>query len=222
MLPPMLTGHSWLAALLALSAIFWHASSHATEFTLDPTRTLVSFEMRSLGTTQRGEFDRAAGTVTLDSTEERGELDIVIDARSLKAGSEATARFVRGPSMLNTAAHPEIAYRAHRIVFAAGRPTRIEGELTLLGVTRAVALDVSNYDCTGHLDQRCTMVASAHVKRSAFGMTRYMMFASDDVKLAIQAEGVSRSTAGCPLVESGQGPFDNAVKRRDFCRLTRS
>ena len=97
--------------------------------------------------------------------------------------------------MLNTAAHPEIAYRAHRILFTAGRPTRIEGELTLLGVTRAVALDVSNYGCTGQLDQRCTIVASTSVKRSAFGMTRYMLFASDDVKLAIQAEGVSGSSA---------------------------
>src|SRR4051794_33414330 len=164
MLLPMLTRHTWLATLFALGALFSHASSHATDFILDPTRTLVSFEMRSLGITQRGEFNRAAGTVSLDSAEERGELDIVIDARSLQAGSEATAKFVRGPSMLNTAAHPEIAYRAHRIVFAAGRPTRIEGELTLRGVTRAVALDVSNYDCTGHLDQRCTIVASANVK----------------------------------------------------------
>src|SRR6185503_14162443 len=186
----MLTRHSWLASLLGLSAICWHASSHATEFTLDPTRTLVSFEMRSLGTTQRGEFNRAAGTVRLDSTEARGELDIVIDARSLKAGSEATAKFVRGPSMLNTAVHPEIAYRAHRIVFSADRPMRIDGELTMLGVTRAVALDVSSYDWTGHLDRRCTIVATASLKRSAFGMTRYMLFASDDVKLAIQAEGV--------------------------------
>lgn len=196
----MLTRHSWLAGLLALTAFFWHAGCHATDFTLDPTRTLVSFEMRSLGITQRGEFSRAAGTVTLDSAEERGELDIVIDARSLQAGSEATAKFARGPSMLNTAAHPEIAYRAHHVLFSAGRPTRIEGELTLLGVTRAVALEVSNYDCTGHLDQRCTIVATANVKRSAFGMTRYMLFASDDVKLAIRAEGVSRSTlrpTGC-------------------------
>ena len=195
----MLTRHSWLASLLALSAICWHASSHATEFILDPTRTLVSFEMRSLGTTQRGEFNRAAGTVTLDSVEQRGELDIVIDARSLKAASKATENFVRGSSMLNTAAHPEIAYRAHRIVFDAGRPTRIDGELTLLGVTRAVALDVSDYDCAGRLAQRCTIVASAHVKRSAFGMTRYMMFASDDVKLAIQAEGFSSSFSARPL-----------------------
>jgi polyisoprenoid-binding protein YceI len=186
----MRTRYSWLAGLFALAALSWHASSHATEFTLDPTRTLVSFEMRSLGTTQRGEFNRAAGTVLLDSAEARGELDIVIDARSLKAGSEATAKFVRGPSMLNTAVHPQIAYRAHRIVFSAGRPVRIEGELTMLGVTRAVALDVSSYDCTGQLDQRCAIAATASLKRSAFGMTRYMLFASDDVKLAIQAEGV--------------------------------
>jgi polyisoprenoid-binding protein YceI len=186
----MRTRYSWLAGLFALAALSWHASSHAAEFTLDPTHTLVSFEMRSLGTTQRGEFNRAAGTVTLDSAAARGELDIVIDARSLKAGSEATAKFVRGPSMLNTAVHPEIAYRAHRIDFSAGRPVRIEGELTMLGVTRAVALDVSSYDCTGQLDQRCTIAATARLKRSAFGMTRYMMFASDDVKLAIQAEGV--------------------------------
>ena len=185
----MFTRHSWLAGLLALGAALTHTPSRATEYTIDPARTLVSFEMRSMGTIQRGEFSRAAGTVVLDSEQERGELAIVIDARSLKAGSAATAKFVRGPSMLNTEVHPEIEYRAQRIVFSGGRPARIEGELTLLGVTRAVALDVSRYDC---IDERCAIAASANVKRSAFGMTRYMMFASDEVKLAIQAEGVSR------------------------------
>jgi polyisoprenoid-binding protein YceI len=190
----MLAPHSWLASLIALTAIVGHASCHATEFTLDPSRTLVSFEMRSLGTTQRGEFSGATGTVTVDSAEERGEIDIVIDARSLKANTEATAKFVRGPALLNTAEHPEIAYQAQQIVFSEGRPARIEGELTMLGITRPVALYVSTYDCTGESDQRCTMVATAYLKRSAFGMTRYRMFASDEVKLAIQAEGVRRST----------------------------
>ena len=190
----MLNRHSWLATLIALTAIFYHANSRAAEYTLDTSRTLVSFEMRSLGTTQRGEFSRATGTVTLDSAEERGEIDIVIDARSLRANTKATAKFVSGPSLLNTAVHPEIAYQAQHIVFSGGRPARIEGELTLLGVTRPVALNVSDYDCNGEVDERCTLVATAYVKRSAFGMTRYRMFASDEVKLAIQAEGVSRST----------------------------
>ncbi len=188
----MLTRYHWLAALFGLGALLAHSSSRATEYTIDPSRTLVSFEMRSMGITQRGEFSRAAGTVMLDSAEQRGELDIVIDARSLKASSAAAANFVRGPSMLNTEVHPEIAYRAQRIVFAQGRPARIEGELTMLGVTRSVALDVASYECMSDSApaQRCAIVATTSVKRSEFGMTRYRMFASDDVKLAIRAEGV--------------------------------
>jgi polyisoprenoid-binding protein YceI len=190
----MLARHSWLAGLLGLAALLPHAPAGATEYTLDPSRTVVTFEMRSMGTLQRGEFRRTAGTVMLDSAEERGELDIVIDARSLRASNDAAAKFVRGPSMLNTEMHPEIAYRAQRIVFSQGKPERIEGELTLLGITRSVPLQVSSYDCDQEIvpGERCAIVATAKVKRSAFGMTRYMLFASDDVKLAIQAEGVSR------------------------------
>lgn len=189
----MLTRHHWIAALFGLGALLAHASSRATEYTIDPSRTLVSFEMRSMGITQRGEFSRAAGTVMLDSAEQCGALDIVIDARSLKASSAAAANFVRGPSMLNTEVHPEIAYRAQRIVFVQGQPARIEGELTLLGITRSVALDVASYECMSESAsaQRCAIIATASVKRSEFGMTRYRMFASDDVKLAIRAVGVS-------------------------------
>lgn len=190
----MLARHSWLPGLLAVGALLPQARAGATEYTLDPARTVVTFEMRSMGSLQRGEFKQTAGTVMLDSAEQRGELDIVIDARSLRTSTEATARFVRGPSMLDTEAHPEIAYKARHIVFSHGKPARIEGELTLLGVTRAVPLQVSSYDCDDAAVQgeRCALVATASVKRSAFGMTRYMLFASDDVQLAIQAEGVSR------------------------------
>jgi polyisoprenoid-binding protein YceI len=186
--------HTWLTALIGAGALLSHSQAGATEFALDPSRTVVAFEMRSMGTLQRGEFRRTAGTVMLDSAEERGELDIVIDARSLQASNQATAKFVRGPSMLDTAAHPEIAYRAQRIVFSQGKPARIDGELTLLGVTRAVPLQVASYECddSSVTGERCAIVATARVKRSAFGMTRYMLFASDDVQLAIQAEGVSR------------------------------
>lgn len=191
---PMLTCYAWLTALLGIGALLSHARSGATEYTLDPSRTVVTFEMHSLGTLQRGEFRRAAGTVMLDAAAERGELDIVIDARSLEASSELATQFVHGPSMLNTEAHPAIGYRAERIVFSHGKPARIDGELTLLGITRSVPLQISRYDCDDESvpGERCAILATASVKRSAFGMTRYMLFVSDDVQLAIEAEGVSR------------------------------
>lgn len=190
----MLTPHAWIAALLGIGGLVFHARSAATEYTIDPSRTVVTFEMRSMGTLQRGEFERTAGTVSLDPAEQSGEVEIVIDARSLRTSTEAAAKFVRGPSMLDTAAHPEISYRARRIVFAQRKPARIDGELTLRGVTRSVPLQVSSYDCEEQIvpGERCAIIATASVKRSAFGMTRYMLFASDDVRLAIQAEGVSR------------------------------
>jgi polyisoprenoid-binding protein YceI len=190
----MRTLHSWLAAVFALGALLAHSRAGATEYTLDSSHTVVTFEMRSMGTLQRGEFSRTSGTAMLDSSAQRGELDIVIDARSLKAGNAVTTNFVRGPSMLDTEAHPQIAYRAEHIVFLRGQPARIEGELTLLGITRSVPLHISSYGCRDESSpgERCAIVATASVKRSEFGMTRYMLFAGDEVKLAIQAEGVRR------------------------------
>jgi polyisoprenoid-binding protein YceI len=180
----------WRVSLAAVAVtLLWPGSrSSAAEYAIDPASTLVTFEMQSLRAAQRGEFKRAGGTVMLDSTTGSGRIDIVIDARSVQASTAAMTKFVRGPAMLNTGAHPEIAYRSARVVFADGKPSRIEGELTLLGVTRVVPLAVTYYDCTS--EQRCSMVATANVKRSAFGMNRYLMFASDEVKLAIQAQSV--------------------------------
>jgi hypothetical protein len=70
---------------------------------------------------------------------------------------------------------------------------------TLLGVTRAVALDVSDYDCAGRLAQRLHDRRERARKALCIRHTRYMMFASDDVKLAIQAEGFSSSFSARPL-----------------------
>ena len=163
----MRTLHTWLAGLLAPGALFAHSCASATEYTLDPRRTVVTFEMRSMGTLQRGEFRRTAGTVKLDSSQELGEIDIVIDARSLEARNAVTTQFVRGPSMLDTAAHPEIAYRAEHII-AGGIANRTgdvvglsnvfvshsDGQRLLAGCLAAVidvfsTLPIVGYEC-GH------------------------------------------------------------------------
>ena len=102
-----------------------------------------------MGTTQRGEFGRATGTVMLDSAEERGAArhrDRCALAQGQQRGDgEVRARPVDAEH--RGASRDRLPGAAHRVF--GGRPTRIEGELTLLGVTRSVALDVSSYDCTG-------------------------------------------------------------------------
>ncbi len=181
-------------AALAATFIFPCAGATTVEYTIDPDQTVVTFEVRILGiSTQLGRLHGAIGTVALDADAGSGRIDIMVDARSIETGNETMERVLRGQGFLNVEQYPEIAYRAERVVFANGEPERIEGELTLLGVTRSVPLVVDHYGCTpGTLldQQHCMIDATATFKRSAFGMTRYTFFTSDEVKLAIRAEGV--------------------------------
>jgi polyisoprenoid-binding protein YceI len=160
------------------------------DYVIDPMETTVSFEVKQLGFARRGgEFRNVAGVVVFDATKSSGSIDIVVDTRSVRAGSATEEKFLRGPSVLDVERHNEIAYRAEHIVFIDGKPARIDGELTLRDVRRPVVLTVVDYTCAA----KCVLNATAVFKRSEFGMTSYMAVISDFVKLSIH--GVTRDSA---------------------------
>ena len=179
-----------LAALLGLGQV--HAASE--DFVIDPAHTFATFEVRHLGISdQRGRFNRTTGKVRLDAQAGTGNIEIAIDARSIDTGNEAMERLLRGQDFFNVEQFPEIAFKSQKIVFADGRPQHIDGQLTLLGVTKPVQLAVTGYGCTRLpflVQLRCGMDASAIIRRSEFGMTSLLSFTSDEVKLAIQAEAI--------------------------------
>jgi polyisoprenoid-binding protein YceI len=190
---------SWLTCMLGLTGAWACAeASSLTEYTIDPAHTVVSFEVRRLGiSTQTGEFSSVVGTVAFDAEAGQGFMEIAVDTRSIRAGSETMESFLRGPGVLNVEQHSKIAYKADDVVFANGKPERINGELTLLGVTRPLTLKVVGYVCTEtHApgQRRCKLDATATFKRSEFGMTRYLAVVSDEVKLAIH--GVADDAGG--------------------------
>ena len=167
----------------------------AERYTIDSTRTVVSFEVRSFGIfKQRGRFAKSSGSVSLDPKADEGTFDVIIDTRSIQASSGAVLQVMRGTGFLNVDRFPEIAYRAQRVIFSDDKPVRVEGELTLLGVTNPVPLSVSGYRCNQPAPtdaRRCTMDAIAAFKRSEFGMTGSMPFAGNRIKLAIHAEATA-------------------------------
>lgn len=182
-----------LAAVgLALCSLLGRAAPE--EFKIDPGHTFSVFEIRHLGvSTQRGRFDRTSGTVSLDPQAGAGHVDIVIDARSVNTGHDALDKLLRSEDFFNVEQFPEISYRAHSIAYAEGKPERIEGELTLRGISKSVPLTVLGYGCTRKpflVQLRCGIDAVATIRRSEFAMTSLIAFTSDEVKLVIQAEGL--------------------------------
>jgi polyisoprenoid-binding protein YceI len=181
----------WLTILFLAAPLSWNAArASSAEYTIDPDHTVVSFEVKRLGLSrQSGKFSSVAGTIAMDAEARNGFIDIAVDTRSVRADSETMENFLRGPGVLNVEQFAEIAYKAQHVVFAAdGKPERIDGQLTLLGVTRPLMLIVERYTCVQARtpDQKsCKLDAMATFKRSEFGMNRYLALVSDEVKLAI-------------------------------------
>jgi polyisoprenoid-binding protein YceI len=179
-----------IATLLAASA----TSAIAATYNIDPTHTYPSFEADHMGlSVWRGKFDKTSGTVTMDRAAKTGGLDIKIDPASIDFGLEAMNKHARGEDMFNVTKFPTIAYTSKSFKFDGDQLVAVEGELTMLGVTKPVTLKVNKFKCIMHpryKKEACGADASAEFKRSDFGLNYGLPNFSPEVKLAIQIEAI--------------------------------
>jgi polyisoprenoid-binding protein YceI len=173
-------------------------SAEPTTYRIDRDATQVEYVAHAFGVIhQRGRFADMRGTIVLDQEMERGGVDFDIDARSVDSGWDLRDAFLLGAPMLDADRHPLIHFHSHRLVFRDGRLARVEGALTLRGVTRDVALTVMHITCAnGNGDSSspdCQAEAATTIRRSAFGMDSFAPFLGDEVDL--QFSVVARRTA---------------------------
>jgi polyisoprenoid-binding protein YceI len=178
-------------ALLA-AAFALPAAAEQETYTVDPAHTYPSFEVNHLGfSTSRGMFTRTTGKIVLDRANKTGSIDITIDTRSLFTGDERRDKHLRADDFFHVEMFPEMTYRSNTIRFRGDNPVAVEGELTLLGVTRPVSLGIDSFNCGTHPINRkpvCGADATATIKRSEFGMDAYVPAVGDQVTLRIGIE----------------------------------
>ncbi len=181
--------------LLLLPLFCLTAAANAGEsYVLDPGHTFPSFEIRHQNVSlMRGKFNRSAGRVTLDPEGGGSRIEIVIDAASGDTGHDGLNQKLLGGNFFKVAQFPEIRFVSSAVTFQDGKPIKAEGQLTLLGVTQPVTLDIRDYACTRQfltLRHLCGADVHAVIKRSDFGMNYGIPLIGDEVKLAIEVEGV--------------------------------
>jgi polyisoprenoid-binding protein YceI len=180
------------AALLAVSASSAFAT---TTYNIDPTHTYPSFEADHKGlSVWRGKFDKTSGTITMDRAAKTGSMDITIDAASINFGLDKMNTHAKSPDMFNVEKFPTVSYKGKAFKFDGEQLVAVEGELTMLGVTRPVTLKVNKFKCV--TDQRlkrevCGADATAEFKRTDFGLTYATPAFAPEVKLAIQVEAIA-------------------------------
>lgn len=184
-----------IAAALATTALA--AQAQSATYALDPTHTFVTFEVPHYGvTTNRGRFDKKAGTVQLDKAGKSGKVDLTIETGSISTGTAAFDKHLQSKDFFNSAEHPTARFVADRFAFNGDKVSEVTGTLTLLGKTNPVTLKASNFGCYQNPMLKvevCGGDFETTIVRSQYGMTWGLNFGiSDNVRLVIQVEGVKQ------------------------------
>ncbi len=168
---------------------------HAQTYTIDPGHTYPSFEADHLGLSfWRGKFTKTTGKVVLDrASSTGGSIEITIDAGSIDFGHTKMNENARGKDMFNVEQFPTVTYKSRALKFDGERLVGVEGEMTLLGVTKPMLLKVNHFKCMMHpmlKREVCGVDASARFDRSDYGLSYGVPRFSPEVKLQIQAEAI--------------------------------
>lgn len=189
----MLKNKIAFAALVAGLAGSTFAASE--KYTLDPTHTFPSVEFSHMNISiWRGKFDRTSGTVVIDTAAHTGKVDIVVDAASINFGLKEMDEKARSEDFFNVAKYPQVTYQG-TLKFTGDVPTSIEGEITLLAVTKPLKLKINSFTCIDHpfyKKKACGADVEGDLNWSEYGM-KWSQYGEGDagkVKLRVQVEGL--------------------------------
>jgi len=180
-----------IIAMLLCSAVNFSAIA-ATSYSVDPRHTFPSFEINHLGfSIQRGRFDQTSGKIVLDPDSKKGNITITIETASISTGLAELEEHLRGDDFLDAARYPKITFVSDKLSFNKDQLVAADGVMTLHGISKPVHLNVDHFYCGLNLiamKNTCGANATTTIKRSDFGVDKYVPKIGDDVKIAIQIE----------------------------------
>lgn len=178
-------------ALLIGSTLSLSATA-ATSYTVDPRHTFPSFEINHMGfSIQRGRFNQTTGKVLLDPESATGRLQIAIVTASISTGFAELEEHLRSKEFLDAVHHPLITFISDKLSFNKDQLVAADGILTLHGISKPVHLTVDHFYCGMNMiamKNTCGANATTTIKRSDFGVDKYVPAIADEVNIAIQIE----------------------------------
>lgn len=193
-----------LAQMLAVAVVIAAVSSaHATEWEIDPAHTSVQFSVRHMMISNvRGQFTKTSGTISGTGNEPKSvKIEAVIDASSIDTRVAKRDAHLKSPDFLDVEKFPTITFKSKKIEPAGPGKWKIDGDLTIHGVTKEVVLDATGptdevTDPMGH--KRVGASATTTISRKDFGLTWNKPLESggvvvgDEVAIQIDVEAVKQ------------------------------
>jgi polyisoprenoid-binding protein YceI len=168
---------------------------------IDPGHAEVGFVGRHLMLTKvRGRFTGVSGAIVVGEQPHDSSVDVTVEMGSVSSGDRARDDHLRSADLFDVDRHPTAEFRSTRVTWH-GTAGTIDGELTIKGATRPVALDVvyrgQVQDPWGN--QRAVFSAHGSLDREDWGLTWNMvldsggLLVSKEIRLEIEVEAVRQT-----------------------------
>lgn len=159
-------------------------------YVLEPAESVVGFETDFGPDLITGAMPVKSADLVIDFDRvENCRIAVALDVAGAQASFPFAAQAMKGPKVLDAGAFPEMSFRSTS-VRTEGDAARVEGELTIRGVTRPVVLKAEIYRQKGTVAgdlRQLTVRLTGAVQRSDYGATGWSDMVGDEVRLVILA-----------------------------------
>jgi polyisoprenoid-binding protein YceI len=190
------------AGLAAVASLALLGTAHAQGASVDPStvmggtyavepgHTQILFKINHMGfTNYYGNFSGASGMLRLDPKNAAVDsLAVTVPVDSVSTTSAKLNDELKSADWFDAAKYPTMSFRSHHVTQTSPGHALVEGELTMHGVTRPVTLDAHLVGSGPNPMSKAFTVGfevTGRVKRSDFGVTKYVPLVSDEVELMI-------------------------------------
>ncbi len=186
-----------VTAILLLATLTLGSAAVARDYEFDRVHSQVSFEVSHQGfSMSQGRFKGLSGGFSFNPKHwDKSTCDVHIDVTSVDMGDIAWSKKLLSKHWFDSAHHPEMRFVCTRMEQTDDQHGKLHGELSLLGVSRAVTLDVTmnriGMDKYA-LQHTAGFSATTRIRRSEFGMQRFIPDIGDEVNIRIEIEGPRR------------------------------
>ena len=173
----------------------------AGTYQIDASHSVVEFVVRHLGLAKvRGRFNTFGGTIVVGDDINDSSVEVNIEGASIDTRDAGRDEHLRSPDFLDVENHAALTFRSTGLR-REGNDWKIDGELSIVGQTRPVTLDVefegAAVDPWG--GQRIGFSATTKINREDFGLTWNQALETGgwlvgkEIRIELSTEGVKES-----------------------------
>jgi polyisoprenoid-binding protein YceI len=184
-----------MRSLLAAASVLIGLGSPAmaASWAVDPAHTQITFSYDHLGfSTTHGAFRDFHGTFDFDpKAPQNSSVAFTIEADSLDTMFAQRDEHLKSADFLDVAKFPEITFKSTKVTRVGETGAKVDGDLTVKGITKPVVLDVQLTKLGEHpmtQKESAGFVATTTIKRSEFGVDGYVPAVSDALAVRIDME----------------------------------